>query len=356
MLIAQLEPEDRRWTDFLTKVRHDFYHRPEYAVIAARPDRGKARALLVEDSSWSLLMPLIERRLPGSFGGFWDGSSPYGYASALTLDSGSSRGPARPGVEDQVIEYLRDVGCISLFLRSHPLLPGGFEPRDAEIVYHGDTVYCRLDRAESDAWHQTRPGHRSDIRRAERAGLQVSLTRQPTDLRPFQDMYASTMDRLGASDTYRFDHLYFAELRQALGPSLILGEVRAGDQVVAAALFVETSGIIEYHLSASSAEFRRYAPTKLLIQGARRWARTQGAEVLHLGGGFGGARDNLLAFKAGFSDDRAAFSTARIVVNPTVYRQAEREVHGPEGSRLGNRGYFPSYRSILTGTAMTGRP
>lgn len=356
MLITQLEPHDRRWTDFLAKVRHDFYHRPEYAKIVARLDHGRARALLVEEKHWSVLIPLIECRLPGSFGEFWDAHSPYGYASPLTYHSGLNSGPAGHGVGEDIIEYLRDMGCVSLFLRYHPLLPGGFEPGDAEIVNHGDTVYCRLDRVESDAWHHTRSGHRSDIMRAERAGLQLSLTRHPPNLRPFRDLYEATMDRLGASDSYRFDEWYFSDLGEALGQSLILAEVRAGDQISAAALFVETSGIVEYHLSASSTEFRQYAPTKLLIHGIRRWARTEGAELLHLGGGFGGAQDHLFAFKAGFSGDRAAFRTARVVVNPTVFRQADQEVHGPGGSGLGTRGFFPSYRAIPRCTAMTGSP
>src|SRR6476469_8402649 len=96
MRISLLELDDPRWPAFLGNVRHDFYHLPAYAKVAARFENGSACAVLAEASWGAILVPLIRRPLPdGRSSRFWDAASPYGYASPLAnaVSTASERCP-----------------------------------------------------------------------------------------------------------------------------------------------------------------------------------------------------------------------------------------------------------------------
>ena len=85
--------------------------------------------------------------------------------------------------------------------------------------------------------------------------------------------------------------------------------------IVCAGLFGESNGIVQYHLSGTKEQALKLSPLKILINHARQWATPRGANVLHLGGGLGGAHDSLMHFKAGSSDRRHLFKTWRVVLD-----------------------------------------
>src|SRR5204863_2673190 len=123
-----------------------------------------------------------------------------------------------------------------------------------------------------------------------------------------------TMHRVAARENYSFSLAYFHNLREALGPLLqIASVVSPQGEVAAAALFTECCGIVQYHLSGADERFLRLAPTKLLLDDVRYWAKERGNRLFHLGGGLGAASDSLFDFKAGFSRHRGTFCTSRIV-------------------------------------------
>ena len=69
--------------------------------------------------------------------------------------------------------------------------------------------------------------------------------------------------------------------------------------MLAAGLFFERQGIVQYHLSGSRRPALRRQPTKLMMDDMVAWAQARGNRVLHLGGGVGGREDSLFHFKAG---------------------------------------------------------
>jgi hypothetical protein len=78
----------------------------------------------------------------------------------------------------------------------------------------------------------------------------------------FVEIYLATMRRVGAIQRYLFSEEYFENLRAALGERLHLCSVHSprGD-VAAAGLFVETDGIVQYHLSGTAVEYLAFAPS-----------------------------------------------------------------------------------------------
>ncbi len=334
-LLDSAAPE---WSAFLATNEHDFYHLPGYVELAARTEGGRAAALWVEDADARLLLPLVIRDIPG---GGVDATSPYGYPGPISNTGGDGAFVAAAVAAG--VAALAEAGIVSAFVRLHPILdpepPGG----PGVVVDHGPTVAIDVSRPAEDRWGEVRERYRTQIRSARRDGLEVRFDDQLERLADFARLYRATMERLTASAFYFFDDAYFEALRTALGPRLHLGVAEVDGALVGGALFVETCGIVEYHLSATDAAFARLGPTKVLIPYAADWAHERGNRVLHLGGGVGASEDSLFHFKAGFSPGRARFRTLRLVPRPAAYAR----LVAARDAALDARdltGFFPAYR------------
>jgi hypothetical protein len=334
-----LDVDAPEWEVVLRAARHDFYHLPAYVALCAVQERGKPRALYVTDGERAMLLPLVIRGIPG---GEFDATSPYGYP-----------GPVGIGTDDPAflrvalvagLHVLREAGIVSAFVRLHPLLnplpPQGI----GTLVRHGETVSIDLTLPTEGLWAQTRLNHRRDIARALRLGYVARMDEQWRHLEAFKHLYRTTMARRSAAPFYFFEDAYFDGLRDALGGGLHLCLVEKDGAIAAAGLFVETNGIVEYHLSGTDDAFRIVQPTKLMMHFVGGWAKDRGNKVLHLGGGVGGDSDSLLQFKIGFSPLRHTFATLRMVTDEGEYGRlvAARDPLLDPGAR---RAFFPLYRA-----------
>ncbi|HET9982413.1 MAG TPA: GNAT family N-acetyltransferase [Longimicrobiales bacterium] len=347
MSAAFLAPGDPRWTRALEALPHDVYHRPEYVACLARHEGGRPAAFLAETGRATLLVPLVAREPPPELGApsdWSDLSTPYGYGSPVV-----SPGASAAAVREALLELRRSAaasGAVTAFLRLHPLLPFPREALDGlgTLVRHGATVLIDLALPAERCRAAMRSGHREEIQRLRRDGYRVAMD-DWSHFGAFRELYAETMARLGAEEFYRFSDAHFVALRESLGERLHLGSVLAPDgRVAAAALFTETDGIVQYHLSGTAEAHRRRAPTKLLLDAAAEWARDRGDRVLHLGGGVGGREDGVFAFKAGFSALRGEFHTCRMVLDAARYEVLRRSRTRLRGLTGAAPDFFPAYR------------
>jgi hypothetical protein len=327
------------WMSFLADTVHDFYHLPGYVALCATQEPGEPLALYATDAGNSLLLPLIVRGIRDSPG--FDATSPYGYPGPLT------NGPADPTFMRRAmtvgIAVLREAGLVAAFVRLHPLLNAEPPVGIGALVHHGETVSVDLTLPKETLWEQTRLNHRRDITRAARLGFVARVDEEWRHLETFERLYRATMARRSAAPFYYFDDTYFSGLRDALGESLHLCVVERDGDVAAAGLFVETNGIVEYHLSGTDDALRQVQPTKLMMHFMSGWAKDRGNRILHLGGGVGGNSDSLLQFKIGFSPRHHTFSTLRMVIDEREYRRlvVARDPHLDPDARSG---FFPLYR------------
>jgi hypothetical protein len=332
-----VEPDDPAWHRQLLETRHDFYHLPGYAEVSARQDGGVARAILVEGEQLRMLLPIVLRTVAD---GLHDATSPYGYPGPLFA------GERTPDLEQQAWQATRDLlasdGIVSLFVRLHPLLDDIPPDAAGTVVRHGETVAVDLTLAPDEQWSQTRRNHRQQIRQAQEAGLVVRID-EWADLDGFKTAYRETMLARGADRYYLFGDEYFSCLRDALGDTLHIAAAHLDGELAAAALFVETGGIVEMHLTGHLATFARVQPLKLVFHEVRTYASARGNQVLHLGGGRGGAEDSLLHFKAGFSPRRLPFRTLRVVARAEDYSRLV-GARDPGLDPLDLTGSFPAYR------------
>ena len=268
-----------------------------------------------------------------------DATSPYGYPGPLVDPS------AEPAFLERACQaFARSLagrGLVTAFVRMHPFLSPELSESlsRGRTVRHGQTVSIDLGLEEDQMWEGIRSGHRAEIRRTREAGVEVTLDATWSRLDAFAQLYEETMMRVNAAPEYFFSPGYFSALRDLDGARTYLASALLAGEAVAMAIFLETSGIVQYHLSASRRLEPRLQPTKLLIDDVRSWASAAGHRILHLGGGLGGGEDGLFQFKAGFSGLRHDFHTWRLVLDQTRYES----ICSAAGVDAGDP-FFPAYR------------
>lgn len=342
-------PEDPAWGAALAETRHDVYHLPEYARLSMLTDGGSPGAFVYRHVDATIVWPLLVRKLPPhltSDAGLRDAIGVYGYGSPAATPGMSATVLAR--AFDRIGAAAADMRLVTAFSRLHPLLPldlGRTQDR-LRVVRSGVTAGVDLLVDRTELWGSLRKGHRSDIRRLQGRGYRVAWD-DWSRLPDFVRMYGQTMERVEASDYYRFPVDYFTALRDDLAGRVLFGLVRAPDgSLVSGALFFRCEGIMQYHLSATTPEGLRLGAGKLLIWEAAQRGADAGAHVLHLGGGYGGAEDSLLRFKLGFATNRYTFDTLRFITDAESYAELCRRA-GRGGGRLEGQsdGFFPPYRA-----------
>jgi hypothetical protein len=347
MNVQLIEPPDMLWQQVLGSARHDFYHLPSYVAFSAAHEGGVARAFYGRGDAGEFLLPVLIRRVPTELVGgehVYDASSPYGYPAPIGTAGSKGLALFLRGVEQVAAES----NVVTLFVRLHPLLPIPVSepPSSAVMVQHAQTVYLDLSSPLETLEAGIRSGFRYDIRKLKQAGFSACFN-QWQHFEAFVDLYHATMSRVSSSEFYMFPTAYFSGLREALEERVHLCTVHSPDGAVAAAgLFVETDGIVQYHLSGTATEFARLAPTKLMLHSAMLWARERGQQYLHLGGGVGSQNDSLFNFKAGFSRLRSEFHTYRAVCDLPCYQKLVDAHERTLGRQIGDTAYFPAYRAV----------
>jgi Acetyltransferase (GNAT) domain len=347
-----LSPEDPDWATCLTGLSYDIYHLPGYVALESRRMGGEAKALLVEDDSGLLFLPLVFQPLPADLGlpAGRDAVTPYGYPTLLYRSDGRDAEFLEDALET-ARQHLGEQDIACLFMRGHPLLsfPEASLAAHGTVVRHGETVWMDLRLSEEARRQQLRPRYRSYLNRLNESGIKVSPDPEFDHYDRFIDLYHKTMADVAAASWYYFGRNYFMDLKAALGERLILitAQDMAGE-VISAGLFMECNGLVQYHLSGTDKRQGHQDALKLVIHFAGEWFAQRGNHSLHLGGGLGGTADALFQFKTGFSRQRAMFRTWRTVCNQELFSKAcaAWEEKSKE-TIIGMEGYFPPYRQAF---------
>lgn len=349
MEVKLLKTEDGEWLDFLGSIKHDFYHLPGYLKLSERIDNGVAEAVLVQQGQSYFFLPYLIRELDKlpyldrAALGLKDICSPYGYPGPLIYaEDHCFFDNAVAAWKDQLAKR----SVVSAFIRTHPILQSNMRPleRWGCVINRGDTVVVDLTQSNEEIWRQTEHGHRQRIHKARRLGLSVVIDNQGADYGVFRKIYLETMDRIQAREYYRFSENYFHDLKAALAEHLWLSMVLdSGGKPLAAGLFTEFNGVVQFHLSGTDNVALAISPISLMLDDVRSWAKARGNRILHLGGGLGAQEDSLFHFKAGFSKQRQHFYTWQIIVNDVAYNDLLRK-RVEDTTLKGQTDYFPGYR------------
>lgn len=364
MDVAHLELEDPRWSDALARLRHDFYHRPEYVGLDADWNHARPMAFLARAGEAELFVPYLLRRCeglgpePAGAKPVYDVVSPYGYPGLL-LSEAARRSPrfAREAMRG-LSETLRARGVCSAFFRMHPLLGEGLPALFPEGFFTpgGETVAMDLTLDDRQLWKAVREGHQWTIKKCLRLGFAPRMVPLREHVDCVMEIYRDTMDRVQARESYYFGRNYFARLAE-MPERVHCCLVDWQGRTAAACIFFECGGIVQAHLGGTRSAFLNRSPFHLLLYFAAEWARSRGNRYLHMGGGVGGSNDALLQFKRGFSPLLFPFWTLRLVTDPKTYRELTvrraRAADVPVDEMAGDD-FFPAYRAPVRRVASGG--
>ena len=290
----------------------DPYLRPEYLHAAAAIEEGEPAAFAHGD----VLYPFLVRDLGD---GRCDITSAYGAGGPI--GTGAWRRP--------FLEACRERGVVSEFIRFHPVLRNHAGLEGVRLTELQDIVTVAVQADDDALITQMEPTARNKLRKAIKAGVEVSAHR---DIDRVESLYLETMHGMGADPFYLFPDEFFTRLER-LGDALTV--LDAGS---AAGLFLSGGGAMHYFLSGSTLEARKLASTNLLLFEAMRRARDAGLETLVLGGGFRND-DSLDRFKRSIGSGRAPKVIGAAVHDPDAYR----ELCAAAGASPDDP-YFPAYR------------
>ncbi|MBD2184930.1 GNAT family N-acetyltransferase [Planktothrix sp. FACHB-1355] len=346
---------DNLWLETLAKLWHDIYHLPEYVYLESLRNKAAAEAILIFEDDKIFFLPYLWRRCDGLFESnlataeVFDVVSPYGYPGIVLSEAAANDREFVKLAINELISAFRAKGFCSAFFRLNPILNGGLEeilsPDICQVS--GETVAVNLTLSEAEIWQQTRPEHRTKINRLKRSGMTPKMVSFSEGIKEFISIYYETMDRVEATRTYYFDDRYFDNFSK-LGEKVHLCMMELEGKVTCSGIFTECCGIVQYHLGGTRNEFLKQAPTTLMFDYIRLWAKERGDRVFHLGGGVGGGKDSLYHFKAGFSKERRTFSTLRLITDEEKYLHLVnlRAKHlNVAVENLVNSNFFPAYRA-----------
>lgn len=358
MAISALEvipaTDAARWHEVLNQTEgFDFYHLPEYHWVAEQNGEGRGVLFVYREAAQVVAWPFLLRPVEMVAGleqagrGFYDATSVYGYPGPI-CSSGVRNDAAFIHRFDLALQGIfKELKLVSLFSRLHPLLDNVALVTGGTVIELGETVYIDLSLSPATQLARYRKSHRYEVRKARQQGMQAYRDQDWVHFDDFVRLYTLTMRRVNAEGRYYFDRRYFRRLREALGERLQLFVADHRGTVCAAALFVHTGDMIQYHLAGSDPDYAKLAPSKLVLDEARLWGNSLGARFLHLGGGVGSSRDDLFFFKTGFSPLRRRFFVWQHVVLPEVYAQlvdARRAWLAEKGLAPTSTDFFPLYR------------
>lgn len=336
--------ERDEWSECLRRAGvADFYFTPDYAELCAHNDKGSSCCFIYEECANIYVYPfrtrLINEILPEPVcERMFDVTSDYGYGGPV---SNSESEDFLKRADQAFRDFCACNNVIAEFVRFHPVLQNfaGLE-NVYDLIPLNKTVIVAIDNLEL-IWKNFRKGHKSDISRSKGNGLTIRMAESDKDWADFKTVYDETMRYLEAGSYYYFSDDYFNHLR-SLNSHVKLWLADFAGKIVGAACFFFDKNSLHYHLAGLNREFAREGSNKRLVYEACRWGSANGLKVAHLGGGFGGSdNDNLMAFKAGFSDLRGQFCIAKRILDEVRYQKIC-EIFKVSSSK---KGYFPAYRS-----------
>jgi hypothetical protein len=352
-----IKVQDEKWTEVLSRLKHDVYHTREYHLCSGFRFEGEPNLFCYSEGEklfvWPYLLNTLDT-LPGCEGcGYYDVTSVYGYAGPLA----SSQSDFVERGWRALLEHWRMQRVVSSFTRFHPLLDNsellttvrgiGEEPAAAGITMCGSTVSMNLTMSSTEQLRLYPKVLRQEIRKSRELGFHTFKDEQWCHIADFTELYADTLQRVNGNKGYLFDFSWVSRFRSTMGDHSHLMITMIDDVVAAALLVMEYNGYLHAHLAGIRSDLISYSPLKVLLDDVRNWGSARGNHTFHLGGGVGGREDSLFHFKRRFSPQLHEFRIGCWILDRATYSDLEaarRDYFVRCGPDHGNPAFFPAYR------------
>lgn len=310
----------------------DIFFSNVYHEVAAliEPDFSDITLLEWHDDAGVVRLPLVIREIRNQ--GYFDATNAYGQGGPWIEGD-----PDLNGFRRFFERWAKNHKIVATFLQFHPMYD--YATRFAEafpVTKNGENIVWNLQ--TDDLVAQMSSSNRRNYRKGLRAGLEINVIEQPTDLTSFRRLYETTMQRLGARPFYSFCDAYWDALESKLSANMVQVDAVFEGQTVSSTLNFLSKDVIHFQHNGSTLQGRDLWGPVVVHVATAQWAQEHGFTVGHLGGGLG---DSLLEFKRRFDPTTPPrdFHVMRLVHDAENYRRLAQGL--PETH------YFPVWRDPL---------
>lgn len=324
----------------------DVYFKKNYGLLYEDIENGECEVFDFQSPNGSVRHLFIKKEIPHAVNGthFFDISSPYGYGGPLiTSCKEGRRSLLAKEFEAAFSAHCKNQQIVCEFVRFHPLFSNAQDFSGCyELSFRSFTTGTALAPYSDPIQHEFSKSTRKTIRKALKAGVTYRITKNPSSLTPFRNMYVGTMKRIGAHDIYFFDEKYFLDCLEYFGDKIVLVEALFEGETIGMELHFHYNKWIHTHLSATLEEFHHLSPVYVMTYAISEWGKANGAELIHSGGGrTSEPDDNLYLFKKKFGQNtRFEYYTGTKIWNEKIYSRLCAKTGAPT-----EEDFFPAYRS-----------
>jgi hypothetical protein len=329
----------KEWDAYMAKsLIHEVFHTWNYHSLN---QEGEPLLFVYEEEDFFIALPVIKRKIENSL--FFDMTSAYGYCGPISnIDLSSLSVLTIASFKTSFVNFMKEENAVCIFSRLHPFLNqynilesiGGLQE-------NGTTLYMDLSLSVEDQRNKYDKRLFRQVRKLREKGYIIKELNTQEGIKNFTEMYYKNMDRVNASPNYYFDEQYFANLLNVEHFENKLLLIYDGPELICGALLLLSNSIIRNHLSATSPEYLKESPSKLLTDEISMIGRRLGKKIFHLGGGVGGKEDSLFTFKRYFSDLQVKDHIWCYINDTTTYNDLVLKA-GVDVNAGSN--YFPLYR------------
>lgn len=320
----------------------DIYFEENYGKLYEEIEGGKLEVFDFSCEYGCVRHMFIKRPIDGNW---FDLITPYGYGGPVITEQtpGAAREQLVKAFEQAFAAYCEKNRIVSEFVRFHPVENNATDFQGVyvcEKIRH--TVGTNLKAYADPIAEEFSKQCRKNIRQILRKGVSYRITESPQSLTEFIKIYYATMERNAATNFYYFPQSYFDKCICAFRKKLLLIEALWEDKVIAAGLYLLGDRTVHIHLTGTLEEWLNLSPEYILRYAVTLWAKEQGYEFIHNGGGRSNSEeDPLYKFKKQFgTHTQFDFYVGKKVWNKAVYDQLCQQNGVSTDSS-----FFPAYRS-----------
>ena len=318
----------------------------EYATVCEKFRGFVPRLYVVKSDVASICHPMLLRPVSDlpfavSVGGKWDSTTP------------DYTGPLVHGRDDDLFEqfsylhaaFARGHGIIAEFAHLHPW-SGGRELLREGCEYNRDIVWIDVRQSPKHIFERDLDRScRNKIRKAQRSGVRIVADSSDRALHEFYRIYAGTMRRNQALNSYYLPLEFFRAIRDTLPENARFVFAEHSGNTVAAYLYMHDDKDVFSFLGGADADFSHLAPTNLVVWDTIEWAHQAGKRRLILGAGYR-PNDGVYQFKASFSPLRQPFHVYKRIHRQDDFARLDQRCREYTGIGDENVDFFPSYRCV----------
>jgi hypothetical protein len=361
-----------RWHEHLATLpphKKDVFFLPEYAALYEdvynepalffRYGDERQTAVLVGAKRSIGTLPFYRSASDAGMGQLHDLTSPYGYGGPVVhSQEGIVDQEFFPAFREAIHDFCLGEGIVTEFLRLHPLMENHkLFGQDPGVYQKNYTVWIDLWLTESEIHDGMSKKHRNGVRRATSEGVEIVHSDLRLEhLREFHRLYTARMEARDAMGVFFFPLEFFERITVDLRDHVSLFLALWKGRTVSAYIVFHSGPYVHHFLSGSDSASWDIKANVLTVFRTALWAKSQGRQFYHLGGGHAVQMDSVFNFKSQFSSNRSPYYMYRHVHDPEAYDSLCRLKQEFEGGHSDNgtadgvskdpllADYFPAYR------------